>query len=164
MDNQFPSEDALIADLRATYPGLHVRPLREYYRDGHYMKDTEGAWVGGEDDACMPDGLPIFDSLNSYGAEDGYDGGVHEGFTAWLEERGWYLECEDVGVYIAVSILETQRQFGMTQEECNAVAARMAQAMRDRYHSATTNPNGFAGSLGRLRPVLKPVPDSEVPF
>ena len=58
----------------------------------------------------------------------------------------------------------TQRQSGMTLEECDAVAARAAQAARDRYHGAPTTTNGFAGSLGRLRPVLTPVPDGEVPF
>lgn len=160
MSAQFPDEATLIADLRATYPGLHVRPLREYYRDGHYMKDTAGAWVGGE--ACMPDGLPIFDQL-SYG-EEGYDGGVHEGFTIWLEDHGWYLECEDYGTYMAVSILATQLYQGMTQEECDAVAAKSGQTMRDEYNHTRTCANGFAGYLGRLRPVLIPIPDSELPF
>lgn len=101
------TEPELIADLRATYPHLMARPLREYYRDGHHWKDKAGAWIGGESDACMADGLPIFDSLNS-NTDSAYDGGVHKVFTAWLEARGWYLECEDYGVYMAVSIKETE--------------------------------------------------------
>jgi hypothetical protein len=154
---QLPNEVDLISDLRATFPDIHVRPLREY---GGFWKDSHGAWVGGE--ACMPDGLRIFDHLAD--AEFGYDGGVHEGFTKWIEDRGWYLECEDYGIYVAVSILATQRQFGMTQEECDVVATRSVQAMRDQYHLESVSGNGFAGELGRLRPVLIPVPDSEVPF
>ena len=155
MDDQFPSEESLIADLRATYPGLHVRPLREY---GGTWKGSVGGWTGGPGD--MPDGLPIFNDL-AYG-EDGYDGGVHEGFTAWLEARGWYMECEDAGTYVVIPILAAQCD--MSQAQIKSVAARSAQALRDRYHCPPTSPSGFAGSLGRLRPVLTPVPDSEVPF
>lgn len=149
------SEDALVADLKATYPGLHVRPLREY---GGTWQGSAGAWTGGPGD--MPDGLPIFNDL-AY-AERGYDGGVHEGFTAWLEKRGWYMECEDAGTYMIVPILSAQ--WDMSQAQIEAVAARSAQAMRDRYHGDSTNANGFAGYVGRLCPALTPVPDSEVPF
>ena len=49
----------------------------------------------------MPDGLRIFSYWN--GAEE-YDGGVHQGFTAWLENRGWYLECCDGETYLAYPI------------------------------------------------------------
>lgn len=108
MENLVLTEAELIAELIAAYSHLRVRPLRDYYPDGHYMKDTLGAWIGGESDACVPNGLPIFDPLNCGGAEFGYDGGVHKDFTAWLEARGWYLECEDYGVYMAVSIKETE--------------------------------------------------------
>ena len=155
IDTTLPSEATLIADLRATYPGLHVRPLREY---GVRWQESVGVWTGGPGD--MPDGLPIFNDL-AYGAVH-YDGGVHEGFTAWLDTRGWYMECEDAGTYMIVPILSAQ--WDMSQAQIEAVSARSAQAMRDRYHAAATCPNGFAGSLGRLRPVLTPVPDSDVPF
>ena len=110
----------------------------------------------------MPDGLPIFDQL-SYG-EEGYDGGVHEGFTRWLEDRGWYLECEDYGTYTAVSIRATQLYLGMTEKECDAVAARSEQAMREEYHRKRRCANGFAGDLGQWHPALIPAPDSEVTF
>jgi hypothetical protein len=89
------SESALIADLKSTYPDLHVRPLREFGKD---YRDWSGVWTGGPGD--MPDGLPIFDDLRYHGdsddpADGSYDGGVHDGFTAWLESRGWYIENYD---------------------------------------------------------------------
>ena len=155
MQDQLPSEESLITDLRATFPGLRVRPRREY---GGYWQGMDGAWTGGPGD--MPDGLPIFNDL-AYGEVD-YDGGVHVGFTAWLEQRGWYMECEDAGTYMIVPIVSAQ--WDMSQAQRNAVAARSAQAMRDRYRADTASQNGFAGNVGHLQPVLTPVPNSEVPF
>ena len=91
-----PSEEALLADLRATFPGLPARPVREFgVRIFHH-----GVWTG---DSCavMPDGLPVFDQ---HGCEDGYDGGIHEAFTAWLELRGWYIENYDGATFLIIPI------------------------------------------------------------
>lgn len=90
------TEEALIANLIATFPGLHARPLCEFGAAGW----DYGVWTGGEAD--MPDGLPIFSTLMQ--GEDTHDGGVHTGFTSWLEARGWYLECYDGGTYFIVPV------------------------------------------------------------
>ena len=95
MNKEFPSESALIADLKTTFPGLHVRPVREFGKD---YRDWIGVWTGGHGD--MSDGLPIFNHLRYYGdsddpADGSYDGGVHDGFTAWIKARGWYIENYD---------------------------------------------------------------------
>lgn len=89
MNSTLPSESALITDLKSTYPGLHVRPISEFGKD---YKDWIGVWTGGPGD--MPDGLPIFNSL-IHSTDEGYDGGVHDGFMAWLDSRGWYIENYD---------------------------------------------------------------------
>jgi hypothetical protein len=96
MERTGASEAALIADLVATFPGIHARPLREFGAAGF----DQGVWTGGE--ALMPDGLPIFSPLMQ--GEDTHDGGVHTGFTAWLEARGWYLENYDGGTYMIVPL------------------------------------------------------------
>lgn len=98
MKHEPPKESELIADLKATYPGLHVRPLREFGSD---YKEMIGVWTGGEGD--MPDGLPIFNSL-VHSTDEGYDGGVHDGFTEWLEFRGWYIENYDGQVMFIIPI------------------------------------------------------------
>lgn len=85
------TEDALIADMKATFPGLMARHGIEFS-----SKYPGTVWTGGEGD--MPDGLPIFAHWSD--AEE-YDGGVHRGFTAWLENRGWYLENYDGVTFLA---------------------------------------------------------------
>lgn len=104
MNKDIPSESALIADLIATYPGLHVRPVREFGAD---YRDWTGVWTGGPGD--MPDELPIFNELE-HGSEDEWDGHVHKGFTAWLEARGWYIECYDAGTYFIIPIAYAQHK------------------------------------------------------
>lgn len=90
-------DEQLIADLRATFPGIHARPALEYG-----VKDfQDGVWVAGE--ACMPDGLPIFCDL-ACADPDHYNGLVHHAFEAWLQARGYDLECWDAGVYFAVPL------------------------------------------------------------
>ena len=105
MSNKLPSESILIADLKATYPGLHVRPVREF---GNDYKDWIGVLTGGPGD--MPDGLPIFNSL-VHTTNEGYDGGVHDGFTAWLETRGWYIENYD-GMTMFIIPIEYAKSLG----------------------------------------------------
>lgn len=89
MKTELPSESALIADLKALCSELHIRPVSEFGSD---YKDWLGVWTGGPGD--MPDGLPIFNSL-IHTTDEGYGGGVHDGFRAWLEQRGWYIENYD---------------------------------------------------------------------
>lgn len=98
MTNEYPSESALIADLKATWPAMHVRPLREFGKDFK----LPGAWLG-FDNCEMPDGNPVH-MMSHCG--DGYDGGIHDGFTEWLESRGWYLENYDGDTFHAIAILE----------------------------------------------------------
>ena len=88
------TENELIADLKVTFPGIHARPLSEYGAPGW----THGVWTGGE--ALMPDGLPVFSTLHNEMGD--YDGGIHEGFTAWLASRGWYIETYDYGTHFIV--------------------------------------------------------------
>jgi hypothetical protein len=57
----------------------------------------------------MPDGLPIFNHLRMHGdsqdpSDGSYDGGVHDGFTAWLEARGWYVENYDGETHLVIPI------------------------------------------------------------
>lgn len=106
---QLPSESKLIADMGATFPFLFARPLREFGKDYSYMT---GVWTGGPGD--MPDGLPIFDNTRTHGdsentADGSYDGGVHDGFTAWLESRGWYIERYDDETFFIVPIASIER-------------------------------------------------------
>lgn len=91
----------LIADIRATFPGVRTM-LRECCMSGKQM------WmIGAEDSAQMPDGLPIFSQwLNG---EDSHDGGVHCAFTTWIENRGWYLENED-GFWHVPTIIPTAEE------------------------------------------------------
>lgn len=100
MSKEFPSEAALIADLKATFPGLPVRPLREF-GNKHYR---HGVWTGAGSGCAFSDGEPLFISWHA----DGYDGGVHEGFSAWLESRGWYVENYDGATLFIVPILQAQ--------------------------------------------------------
>ena len=104
MTKELPSESQLMADMDATFPQLFKRPLREFGKDYASMI---GVWTGGPGD--MPDGLPIFSSLRYHGdsedpSDGSYDGGVHDGFTAWLESRGWYVENHDGETYLVIPI------------------------------------------------------------
>ena len=105
MNKELPSESALISDLRATFPGMHIRPLREFGSD---WRNRVGVWTGGtgDSDGCMPDGLAIFNTL-AYGEEE-YDGPIHTGFLIWLELRGWYIESYDAATHHIVAIAECE--------------------------------------------------------
>lgn len=104
MKQELPNESALIADMAATFPCLFKRPLREFGPD---YANMIGVWTGGPGD--MPDGLPIFNHLRTYGdsenpADGSYDGGIHDGFTEWLELRGWYIENHDGETMLIIPI------------------------------------------------------------
>jgi len=95
MSEHVSSVDRMIADLKATFPGIHARPLADFIPDW-----GQGVWSGGE--ALMPDGLPIFRYY--YTDSDEYEGTVHVGFLAWLERRGWYSEAYDYGTHFLIPI------------------------------------------------------------
>lgn len=123
MNIEFPSEPALIADLKATYPGLHVRPVHEFGVQGY----NHGVWTGGPGD--MPDGLPIFSSLRYHGdsddpADGSYEGGVHDGFTEWLESRGWYIENYDGETQLIIPILQARMIGKEYQTDINTISNR----------------------------------------
>lgn len=94
------TSDALIADLMATFPGIHARPLRDYNCPDPVFQD-DGVWMGGE--AAMPDGRPVFSTLIDPDQVT-HDGHVHAGFVAWVESRGFTVETWDYGVYFAVPV------------------------------------------------------------
>lgn len=98
MEQELPSEAALIADIKATYPSLWFRPVREFGKD---YAEWIGVWTGG--DGVMPDGLPIFNGLDD-GSSEEWDCHVHKAFTAWLESRGWYVEAHDAETYLVIPI------------------------------------------------------------
>ena len=79
----------MLNDLRVTFPSLRTSPLREFGPEFQ----REGVWTGQDTPHVMPDGDPIFDDLAN--GEEPYDGRVHQGFTAWLDRRGWYVETYD---------------------------------------------------------------------
>ena len=89
------TEEQLIADLLATFPGVHARPAREYGRP----ECQEGVWLAGE--AEMPDGLPMFCTLATHDPEV-HNGYVHQALEQWLEDRGYWIEMWDYGVYFAI--------------------------------------------------------------
>lgn len=91
------TDEQLIADLLATFPGIHAKPAREYGRPEY----QEGVWLSG--DAAMPDGEDIFCYL-ACPDPDTYNGTVHIAFEAWLEQRGYSLEWWDDAVYFAVPV------------------------------------------------------------
>lgn len=78
----------LLADIKATFPGVNVM-----FRKSCCEENPPSWMIAAGDDAFMPDGLPIVSSF--FNGEDTHDGEVHTAFTAWLENRGWYLERED---------------------------------------------------------------------
>ena len=92
-----PDQDGLLADLKATFPGIFARPLGDFGAQGW----GHGVWTGA-DGTTMPDGLPIFSNLME--GEETHDGGVHTAFLAWLEARGWYVETWDGETHLIVPI------------------------------------------------------------
>lgn len=106
----------LLDDIKATFPGISVM-----FRKSCCEDNTPSWMIAAGDDAVMPDSLPIFSSL--FNGEDTHDGEVHTAFTAWLENRGWYLEREDEFWFVpepiptAEEIEAFRRDFLMTDAE-----------------------------------------------
>ena len=88
------TDEQLIADLTATFPGIWARPAAEF----KIPEYQHGVWVGGEADIGD---LPIFSSLVCNDPDD-YNGRVLHAFEAWLEGRGYELEHYDVDVFFAL--------------------------------------------------------------
>lgn len=89
--------DQMMRELRATFPTLWMRPLREF---SPQYECSEGIWTGSGHCAVMPDGTEVF---NSGGCEEeGYEGDVHDGFAAWLARRGWSWDRYDGATFFLV--------------------------------------------------------------
>jgi hypothetical protein len=88
------TRDELVADLRITFADLMVRD-RNTFLPG-------GVDIGGDNGQTMPDGLPVFTEFLIGNGE--YDLFVHTAFAAWLERRGWYLECVHPLMHCAVPL------------------------------------------------------------
>ena len=86
----------MMSELTITFPALWKRPLSEFGAD---YAGQEGVWTGGDGDK-MQDGDPIFCSLAN--GEPPYNGSVHEGFEAWLANRGWGVDRYDGETYFLV--------------------------------------------------------------
>ncbi|MFM0020895.1 hypothetical protein [Paraburkholderia azotifigens] len=89
------TEQQLMQDLTATFPGLRA--------EVNYPFSTElvGLALKADTSVLMPDGQPIFDD---FGCERDHDNGVHVGFHAWLERRGWYIEPYGYGSWCAIPL------------------------------------------------------------
>lgn len=98
------TEEQLIADLHATFPGILAKPACEYRRPEY----QRGAWVGGE--ACIGD-LPIFSDLECDDPDE-YNGRVLHVFEQWLADRGYDLDCWDYGTYFAVPVQQAIDEAG----------------------------------------------------
>lgn len=119
--------EQLIADIRITFPTMCVME-RE-----HCMTGKKAWMLGADESAKMPDNLPIFSEL-CY-AEDTYDDCVHMAFTAWLENRGFYLENHDgfwrypQPIPTAEELAEWERQYQI--ERAAFLAANPAPVLPD---------------------------------
>lgn len=121
---ELPNESALIADLKATFPGLPVRPISEY----GLPEFTHGVWTGSGTNANFTDGLPLFIDWQDWF----YDGGVHEGFTAWLESRGWYIENHD-GETMFIIPIASARALATTDADLEAHISNLGEQMQAAY-------------------------------
>ncbi|MDR6389192.1 hypothetical protein [Paraburkholderia phenoliruptrix] len=99
------SIDDLIADIRATFPGVKAMKRESCTGGERWM-------IGAEQATSFPDGLSVFCDCAGCFESGTHDGGVHLAFAAWIENRGFYLEREDefwfvpTGMPIAEEIAE----------------------------------------------------------
>lgn len=91
MSTNFIPQAALLRDLANEFPGLYVREI------------NGEVWISGEADI---NDFPIFSTL--YFGHENYNGSVHVVFEKWLEDRGWYLECQDYHDYKACTIASAE--------------------------------------------------------
>lgn len=93
--------EPMLAELAVTFPGLFARPLEDFtrsYGEGRnwiQAADGGGASIAGE---------PIFCSWAN--GEEPYDGSLHKGFIAWLEQRGWGHENYDGATYVLLPLAD----------------------------------------------------------
>lgn len=109
--------DQLLADMKATFPGIFARPLREF---GTQYRSEEGVWTGG-DNIRMPDGVRIFGDYDNPATGEF---GIHTGFEKWLENRGWYIESYDVLTHLIVR-LPTAEDVERRKQECIAAGIQV---------------------------------------
>lgn len=89
------TESQLMQDIKATFPGFHVEI------DYPFSNELVGIAIKADTSVLMPDGMPVFDD---YGPEHSYDDGVHSGFSAWLDRRGYYVEPYGHGCWCAIPL------------------------------------------------------------
>jgi hypothetical protein len=107
--------DELIFDIRATFPGVIAESRQSCTGGMHWM-------IGGEQHVELPDGLSVF--CDCYGCiENGtHDGGVHLGFAAWLESRGFYLEREDSFWFVPTALPTEEQKAEWARQDAEAYA------------------------------------------
>jgi hypothetical protein len=88
--------EELTADIRATFPGVETMKRKSSTGNEHWMLAAE--------EAQFPDGLKIFCDCAGCHESGSHDAGVHLGFAAWLESRGFYLEREDEFWFVPTEI------------------------------------------------------------
>lgn len=91
------TDEQMAAELTITFRITRLISLPEWGpkhgAHGGFVVGTEGQ---------MPDGEPMFTELP--GDDDGYDGFIHKGFSAWLEARGWAYDAYDGGTFFLVPL------------------------------------------------------------
>ena len=104
----------LIADIRVTFPTIRAAMREEC------ISKLSTWMIGGESSVVMPDGAPVFS--DDFDLET-HDGGVHTGFSMWIESRGWYLERQDEFWFVPTA-LPTVEELAEYQRQYEAIAAR----------------------------------------
>jgi hypothetical protein len=114
----------LLLDVRVTFPKLLVE-LRPISRR---LPGAELIWmIAASEDALMPDGNPFF----LIGDAPEYSDGIHAGFDAWLDARGWYIERYSTAWYIPTRLPTDEERAQWLLEEAECVSARIGPPTRD---------------------------------
>ena len=64
---------------------------------GKSESGSNGLWIGGEEGECKETGYPFFDY---YDMSDDYTFGVLSSLEEFVNDRGYYFECNDPGTYM----------------------------------------------------------------
>ena len=95
------STDEMLQDLTIAFPALWKRRLSEF---GTQYVGQEGVWTGADGPHVMPDGDPIFNTLAHDGEAPYSNPPIHDGFEAWLLDRGWAWENYDGGTFFLLPL------------------------------------------------------------
>lgn len=85
------TKKAIFNEIATTFPRLCASEKDDYIRIGSEV-------------GFFTDGPLLFNDL----CPKGYDGGVNDLFTKWLEDRGWYLENYDGQIFMLFPIHAAQ--------------------------------------------------------